>query len=65
MRREYDLLIPYAEQSALAGLYKAATVLSTDYTDDGIAVRAVLDEKARGRYRGYIPALSGEEEAEE
>ncbi len=65
MRREYDLLIPYAEQSALAGLYKAATVLSTDYTDDGIAVRAVLDEKARGRYRGYIPGLSGEEEAEE
>ena len=53
-KREYTLLIPYTEQSALNQLYKLYNVISVDYTDDGITVKAVLDNKGRGQYSKYL-----------
>ena len=53
-KREYSLLIPYTEQSALNQLYKTYNVLSTDYQNEGIYVKAVLDSKGRGQYSKYI-----------
>ena len=53
-KREYSLLIPYTEQSALNQLYKTYNVLSTDYQNEGIFVKAVLDSKGRGQYSKYI-----------
>ena len=53
-KRDYNLLIPYSEQSALSSLYNSYIVKSTDYLDNGIAVVAVLDEKGRGIYGKYI-----------
>ena len=53
-KREYELLIPYTEQSALNQLYKLYNVISVDYTDNGITVKVVLDGKGRGQYSKYI-----------
>ena len=53
-KREYSLLIPYTEQSALNQIYKTYNVLSTDYQNEGIFVKAVLDSKGRGQYSKYI-----------
>ena len=53
-KRECDLMIPYSEQSSLNLLYKVYNVLSADYLDEGIAVKAVLDQKGRGQYAKYI-----------
>ena len=53
-KREYTLLIPYSEQSALNQLYKLYNVISVDYLDYGISVKAVLDRKGRGQYDKYI-----------
>jgi GTP-binding protein HflX len=53
-KREYSLIIPYNEQGSLNQLYNLYNVLSVDYTDDGIAVKVVLDHKGRGQYSKYI-----------
>lgn len=49
MKHEVRLLIPYTEQSVLSSIYNSYTVLSCDYIEDGILVKAVLDEKGRGQ----------------
>lgn len=54
LKREYTLLIPYDMQSQLSRIYNEFSVISSDYTDDGVLVRAVLDEKGRGMYEKYI-----------
>ena len=53
-KREYSLLIPYTDQSALNQLYKTYNVTSVDYCDNGISAKAVLDRKGRGQYAKYI-----------
>lgn len=53
-KREYSLLIPYSDQSALNQLYKAYNVISVDYTDNGIKVNVVLDGKGKGQYAKYV-----------
>lgn len=53
-KREYTLLIPYTEQSALNQLYKTYNVISVDYTDSGISVKVILDVKGKGQYSKYI-----------
>lgn len=53
-KHEYSLIIPYNEQGSLNQLYNLYNVLSVDYTDDGIAVKVVLDHKGRGQYSKYI-----------
>ena len=53
-KKEYSLLIPYAEQSALNQIYNVYNVVSVDYLDNGIQVKAILDGKGKGQYSKYI-----------
>ena len=53
-KRECELLIPYSDQSALNRIYNEYSVLSTDYVDDGIMVKAVLDAKGQGMFSKYF-----------
>ena len=48
------LLVPYSEQGIVSSLYNTYTVNSVDYTDNGVAVEAVLDSRALGLYARYI-----------
>lgn len=53
-KREYTLLIPYAEQSVINQLYNIYNVVSVEYMENGILVKAVLDRKGSGQYAKYI-----------
>ena len=53
-KRERKLLFPYSAQSKVSALYGMAKVIETSYEDDGILVRAILDEQAAGMYRAYL-----------
>lgn len=53
-KKEYTLLIPYANQSKLSNIYNEYVVISNEYIDEGILVRAVLDERGRGLYKAFI-----------
>ena len=59
-KKEYVLLIPYDSQSKINLIYKEYTVLETEYSDDGIFVKCILDEKGRGMYKAYITDADGE-----
>jgi len=54
LKREYKLLIPYDKQYIVNTIYNEYTVIDTEYTDTGVLVRAVLDEKGRGIYSKYL-----------
>ncbi len=53
-KKHYRLLIPYSDQSSLSALYNSYTVDNVEYTDNGITLSAVLDERGRGQYGKYI-----------
>ena len=53
-KTEYELLIPYTEQSKLSVLYDKYTVNSVDYVDNGISVKAILGPGERGMFSKYI-----------
>ena len=53
-KREYELLLPYTAQSMLSLLYNEYSVKSVEYTDDGISVVVILDEKGRGIYSKFV-----------
>ena len=53
-KREYNLLIPYNEQSVVSSLYDKVTVNSVEYADCGIKVNAILGAAERGIYSKYI-----------
>ena len=53
-KKECDLLLPYSAQSMLSMLYDEYSVKSVEYTDEGISVIAILDEKGRGIYSKFI-----------
>lgn len=53
-KRKYELLIPYNDQSAVNAIFKAYTVLNSEYNDNGVSMTAVLDERGRGLYGKYI-----------
>ena len=53
-KRKYSLLIPYGEQSALSAIYNSYSVDGVEYTDDGISLTAVLDERGKGLYGKFI-----------
>ena len=48
------LLLPYQQGGILAALHDTAQVLSSEYTDSGIQIDAVLDETLFGRLRQYV-----------
>lgn len=53
-KRKYELLIPYTDQSAASAVFESYTVLNSEYTDTGVSMIAVLDERGRGLYGKYI-----------
>lgn len=53
-KKQVKFLFPFDKQSAVNILYENATVLSTDYNDNGVLVEAVVDEKCFGMYEKYI-----------
>jgi GTP-binding protein HflX len=44
-----ELLVPYERGDVLAAVHREGEVVSTAHTDDGVRVRARLDEAAAGR----------------
>ena len=52
---ETELLLPYADAGVLDVLRREAQILSTEYEDLGIRVRANLSSELCGRYRQFIP----------
>lgn len=46
-------LLPFGQEGVLNTLYKGATVLSVEYTDEGTRVTAMADEKIRGMLKQY------------
>ena len=53
-KKSVELLVPYSEQSIVSALYASYTVESVDYTDEGVLVKAKLDEAGRGRYARFV-----------
>ena len=51
---ECQFLLPYDEQGMLHRMYTACTVDEVEYREDGIAVRAVCDAKAKGMFRKWM-----------
>ncbi len=58
-RTRHTLKFSYTEQGRLNTLHEDAVIENIDYQEDGVYVTAVLDGKARGRYRDYM--ISSEE----
>ena len=48
-------LLPYAQAQVLDYLYRDASVKRADYAENGIEIEAVVDERAYGRIREYLP----------
>ena len=53
--REEELLLPYSDAGVLDVLRREAQLLSAEYEDLGIRVRAELTPELCGRYRQFIP----------
>jgi GTP-binding protein HflX len=53
-----ELVIPYDRGDVLAAVHREGEVISTAHTDDGVRVRARLDQAAAGRLAEFAPAAS-------
>ena len=53
-KKQVKFLIPFDKQGAVNNLYENATVLSTDYIENGVLVEAIVDDKCYGMYEKYI-----------
>ena len=53
--RETELLLPYSDAGVLDVLRREAQLLSAEYEDLGIRIRAELTPELCGRYRQFIP----------
>ena len=53
-KRECELLIPYSEQSIVSSLYNTSEVLSVDYEERGVLVKAILGNEEQGMLAKYI-----------
>ena len=49
-----DLLVPYSRGDVLAEVHREGEVISETATDDGMAVRARLDEAGRARLADFV-----------
>ena len=54
-KRHVTLAIPYASAGLIDTLQREAAVLHTEYTEEGIAVEAVVPAELFGRVKAYIP----------
>ena len=52
-KKECELLIPYANASALDRIYKEYSVLASEYRDNGVYLRCRLDAKGVGQFGKY------------
>lgn len=59
-KREMTFLFPHDKQAALSQLYRYATVLDTEYEDNGVRVRAIADGKAVGMFAAYLADAKAE-----
>lgn len=53
-KRQVKFLFPFDKQGAVNSLYTDANVLNVEYTNEGVAVEAIVDGKNLGRYRDYL-----------
>ena len=53
-KKEYNLLIPYSEQSVLSSMYDKCTMISVDYIAEGVFVKAILGQAERGMLEKYL-----------
>ncbi len=53
-KKNVKFLFPFCMSSAVSNLYKNATVEYQEYTQDGIEVKALVDEKFYGLYKDYV-----------
>ncbi len=51
--RECTLIFPYTEQALVNSLYNDYSVISVEYTDEGIVIKAPLDDRGRGYYKKF------------
>ena len=56
--REAELHLPWSEASLVDALRQKGSILDLQYEEDGILVKAVLDEENFGRLKAYIPAYA-------
>lgn len=52
--KETELLIPYTKGNIASQLHKDAQVLSSDYQEEGILIRAKLSQLVYEKYREYV-----------
>ena len=53
--RESDLILPYSDAGVLDLLRREAQILSAEYTENGILVKANLSPELLGRFKKYVP----------
>ncbi len=53
--RESDLILPYSDAGVLDLLRREAQILSAEYTENGILVKANLSSELLGRFKKYVP----------
>ncbi len=53
-KKKLKLLIPHSEGNAVSEVYRLATVLDCDYTDEGAVIVAECDGRAQGTFAKYI-----------
>ena len=53
--RESDLSLPYSDAGVLDLLRREAQILSAEYTENGILVKANLSPELLGRFKKYVP----------
>lgn len=51
--KKVKLLVPFSDAGLIAEIRKSATLISEEYTADGILVQAIIDEKFWHRVRDY------------
>ena len=61
-KRRVKLLLPYAAAGLLDNLNREAAVLSTEYTEAGVEVEAIVPPELFGRVKPYIPGFVEEKE---
>ncbi len=52
--KKVKILVPFAEAGLIAEIRKTATLLSEEYTAEGILAEAIIDEKFWHRVRDYV-----------
>jgi len=65
-KHHVNLVVPYAKAGLLDMLNREASVLKTEYTDQGLEIEAIVDSVVFGRVRDFIPGyVPAKEEWEE